>query len=117
MFFIDGSADVPISPPTQPAFLPGEQSIAAYYNATPSNVPKLKGTLRGPSHNDVQGQPDCTKVPIGCVNGVYGYLGYPTAWFMDRLQGDAFAHGAFINGTGEMFSETTNWELVASNIQ
>jgi hypothetical protein len=48
---------------------------------------------------------------------VYGYLGYPTAWFMDRLQGDAFAHGAFINGTGEMFSETANWELVASNIQ
>ena len=117
VFFIDGSADVPISPPTQPAWLPGEQSIAAYYNATPVSVAKLKGTLRGPAHNDVQGQPGCTNVPLGCVNGVYGYLGYPTAWFMDRLQGDAFAHGAFINGTGEMFSETANWELVASNIQ
>jgi hypothetical protein len=117
VFFIDGSNDIPISPPTQPASLPGEQSIAAYYDATPTGVPKLKGTLRGPGHNDVQGQPDCAKVLIGCVNGVYGYLGYPTAWFMDRLQGDAFAHGAFINGTGEIFSETANWQLVASNIQ
>ena len=51
------------------------------------------------------------------MNGVYGYLGYPTAWFMDRLQGDTYAHGAFVNGTGEIFSETRNWEYVASNIQ
>ena len=116
VLFIDGSADIPISPPTQAAWVPGEQSIAAYYNAVPNGVPKLKGTILGPGHNDVQGQPDCKKVPVGCVNGVYGYLGYPTAWFMDRLQGDAFAHGAFVNGTGEIFSGTANWELVASNI-
>jgi hypothetical protein len=117
VFFIDGSNDVLISPPTQPAWLPGEQSVAAYYNATPANVLKLKGTLRGPAHNDVQGQPGCATVPVGCVNGVYGYLGYPTAWFMDRLQGDALAHTAFMNGNGEMFSEAANWELVSSNIQ
>ena len=49
-------------------------------------------------------------------HGVYGYLGYPTAWFMDRLQGDAYAHKAFIKGTGEIFSETANWEFVDSNI-
>jgi hypothetical protein len=64
----------------------------------------------------VQGQPDCSSVPIGCVNGVYGYLGYPTAWFMYQLQADNFAHGAFVNGTGEMFTETKNWQLVASNV-
>lgn len=116
VFFIDGSNDVPISPPTQPAWFTGEQSIAAYYSATPASVAKLKGTLLGPSHNDIQGHPDCAGVPLGCVNGVYGYLGYPTAWFMDQLQGDSFAHGAFVSGTGEMFSETTNWQLVASNI-
>jgi hypothetical protein len=50
------------------------------------------------------------------VNGVYGYLGYPTAWFMFQLQGDSYAHGAFVNPTGEMFSETKNWERVASNV-
>jgi hypothetical protein len=118
IFFIDGSKDIPISPPTQPAWYIGEQSIEAYYDATPASVEKVKGTIIGPGHNDIQGQPQCptTRIVPGCNNGVYGYLGYPTAWFMDRLQGDAYAHGAFVNRTGEMFSETTNWELVASNI-
>jgi len=115
IFFVDGSND-PISPPTQPPLIPGEQSIAAYYDAVPNTIPKAKGTLIGPSHNDIQGQPGCTITIFGCINGVYGYLGYPTAWFMDRLQGDAFAHGAFVKNTGEMFSQTKNWEFVASNI-
>lgn len=116
VFFIDGSTDIPISPPTQPSTTPGEQSVEAFYNATPNTVHKVKGTLIGPNHNDVTGQPDCSHAQFPCVNGVYGYLGYPTAWFMDQLQGDAYAHGAFVNGTGEMFSETTNWEYVGSNI-
>lgn len=116
IFLIDGTADGIISPATQPSFVLGEQSIDGYYKAAPSGILKVKGTLIGPNHNDVQGQPDCSSVPIGCVNGVYGYLGYPTAWFMFQLQADSFAHGAFVNGTGEMFSETKNWQLVASNI-
>jgi hypothetical protein len=116
VFFIDGSTDFPISPPTQTPQTSGEQSVQAFYDATPGSVRKLKGTLIGPNHNDVQGQPDCAHAMFPCVNGVYGYLGYPTAWFMYQLQGDAVAHGAFVNGTGEMFSETKNWQLVASNI-
>ena len=116
VFFIDGSSDFPISPPTQSPQTPGEQSVEAFYNATPNSVRKVKGTLIGPNHNDITGQPDCSHAQFPCVNGVYGYLGYPTAWFMDQLQGDSFAHLAFVNGTGEMFSETTNWEFVASNI-
>jgi hypothetical protein len=116
VFFIDGSADIPISPPTQSPGTTGLQSIEAYYNAVPSSTVKVKGTLLGPSHNDIQGQPDCSHASIPCINGVYGYLGYPTAWFMFQLQGDTVAHGAFVNGTGEMFSETTNWELVASTV-
>lgn len=117
VFFIDGSADVLISPALQPPNVTGEESIEAYYNAVPVGVPKLKGTLLCPNHNDITGQPDCTTAKQPCVNGVYGYLGYPTAWLMDRLQGDTFAHAAFVNGTGEIFSETKNWEFVASNIQ
>jgi len=116
IFFIDGSADLLISPPTQTPQTSGLESIQAYYNAVSNSVSKAKGTLLGPNHNDVQGQPDCTHAAFPCVNGIYGYLGYPTAWFMYQLQGDNFAHGAFVNGTGEMFSETTNWEPVASNI-
>ena len=87
VFFVDGSADTLISPPTQPPGTLGEQSIAAYYNAVPAGVGKVKGTLIGPNHNDVTGQPDCKKAAFPCVNGVYGYLGYPTAWLMYQLQG------------------------------
>jgi hypothetical protein len=115
VFFVDGSLDF-VSPPTQSASATGEQSIAAYYNAVPAGVAKLKGTLIGPTHNDVTGQPDCKNAKQPCLIGVYGYLGYPTAWMMDRLQGNAPAHAAFISTTGEMFSQPTNWELVVSNI-
>jgi hypothetical protein len=34
----------------------------------------------------------------------------------DQLEVDTSAHAAFVSGTGEMFSETKNWELVKSNI-
>jgi len=115
IFFIDGSSDV-ISPSTQPAFATGLQSIAAYYSAVPAGIMKVKGTLIGPTHCDVQGSPNCTAATIPCLLGVYGYLGYPTAWMMFQLQNDNYARGAFVNGTGELFSETTNWQLVASTI-
>jgi len=118
VFFIDGSLDFPISPATQtqPPAVIGLQSIDAYYNAVPGGVPKVKGTLNGPSHNDITGQPDCKTAVQPCINGVYGYLGYPTAWMMYQLQNDNYAHGAFVNGTGEMFLQVLNWQLVASNI-
>ena len=114
-FFVDGSLD-PISPPNQDATATGEQSIAAYYTAVPAGVAKLKGTLIGPTHNDVTGQPDCQHAKQPCLFGVNGYLGYPTAWMMDRLQGNVTAHAAFVSGTGEMFAQPINWEFVASNI-
>ena len=116
IFLIDGSLDLPISPPTQPATTTGLQSIAAYYGAVPTGIGKVKGTLKGPTHCDVQGVPNCTPTTVPCFLGVYGYLGYPTAWMMFQLQGDSLAHGAFVNGTGEMFLETKNWDLVGSNI-
>ncbi|HKV63167.1 MAG TPA: hypothetical protein VJO16_14730 [Candidatus Acidoferrum sp.] len=115
VFFVDGSLD-PLSPPNQGATVTGEQSIDAYYTAVPAGVAKLKGTLNGPTHNDVTGQPDCTHAKQPCLFGVYGYLGYPTAWMMDRLQGNAAAHAAFVSGTGEIFHQPLNWQFVASNI-
>lgn len=121
IFFIDGSNDG-ISPPTQYSWESGEQSIQAYYYATPAGIAKVKGTLIGPDHLDVIGQPDCSTdrapmlVQFMCRNGVYGYLGYPTAWLMAQLQGDTYAARAFTNGEGEIFSETANWQYVASDI-
>jgi hypothetical protein len=118
VFFVDGFLDVPVSPPTQlePPQLIGLQSIAAFYDAVPNNVLKLKATLKRANHNDIGGQPSCAAAPPPCSNGVYGYLGYPAAWMMDQLEVDTSAHAAFVNGTGEMFSQTKNWELVKSNI-
>jgi len=116
VFFVDGSADIPISPPVNAAGVTGEESIAGFYDAVPAGVTKLKGTLRCPSHNDIQGQPDCSHASVPCVVGVYGYLGYITAWLMDQLQGNAAAHAAFVHGTGEMFLQHKNWEHVDSNI-
>jgi hypothetical protein len=116
VFFVDGSADVPISPPVQDPGVAGENSIAAFYDAVPAGVTKLKGTLKCPSHNDIQGQPDCSGASVPCVVGVYGYLGYITAWLMDQLQGNASAHAAFVHGSGEMFNQPRNWEYVDSNI-
>lgn len=97
VFFSDWSNDLPISPPTRSAQTSGEQSIEAFYNAVLNNVLKVKGTLIGPNHNDVQGQPDCSHASFPCVNDVYGYSGYPTVWFMYHFEGDADAHGAFVN--------------------
>ena len=116
VFFVDGSADVVISPPVQDPSVPGQESIAGYYAAVPAGIDKLKGTLLRADHNDIQGRPGCTGVPVACCVGVNGYLGYITAWLMDRLQGDVAVHAAFLQGSGEMFSETTNWEYVGSNI-
>lgn len=116
IFFVTGSADGIISPETQPAWTSGQESIDGYYNATPGKVLKLMGALKGPNHMDVQGQPSCAGVLFSCVNGVYGYLGYLTAWMMFQLQDDSYAHGAFVNPNGEMFSQTRNWEHVASNV-
>jgi hypothetical protein len=118
IFFIDGSADG-ISPPTQYSWERGEQSIQTYYDAVPSGVAKLKGTLIGLDHLDLLGQPDCPTDwldKLACTSGVYGYLGYPTAWMMAHLQDDTYAAGAFVKGSGEIFSETANWEYVESNI-
>lgn len=116
IFLLDGSLDLPISPPTQPPSATGLQSIAAFYNAVPAGIVKLKGTLIGTTHNDVQGSPTCTGATVPCLLGVYGYLGYPTAWMRFQLLNDNYARGAFVNGTGEIFSETKNWQHVASTV-
>jgi len=35
---------------------------------------------------------------------------------MFQLLHDNVTHGAFVNGTGEIFSETKNWQLLVSNV-
>lgn len=116
VFYLNGSLDVVVSPSRQPKGQKGLQSNEAYYKATPDFLPKFWATLRGANHNDMMGQPDCGPVGPTCANGVYGYLGYPTAWLMDQLQGNAEAHGVFVQGSGEIFLQKTNWTNQTSNI-
>jgi len=116
VFFLNGGLDAVISPSYQTLGTKGLQSNSAYYRATPDQLPKFWATLRGTSHNDMLGQPDCGPVGLLCTNGVYGFLGYPTAWMMDQLKGDAKAHAVFVDGSGEIFSQPKNWRHQTSNI-
>ncbi len=114
VLLVNGSADG-ISPATQP--LPPEviglQSMQAYYDALPADLPKARAAVVGAQHNDIQGQPDCTN--YSCTEGVYRYLGYLTAWFMDRLRGDSAARSAFLADTGELM-HNPHWSDQASTI-
>jgi len=118
IFMINGSRDALISPsylPVPSAVL-GPQSMSAYYDATSDSVAKVWATLDGADHSDLQGQPSCAGAHGACANGVYGFLGYPTAFLRYRLAHDDDARAAFVNGTGELFRETTNWSNQHSNI-
>ena len=114
VLIINGSADG-ISPATQPLppELIGIQSMRAYYDALPAGVPKTRAALVGAQHNDIQGQPDCTN--FSCAEGVDGYLGYLTAWFMDRLRDDPAARTAFLAEIGELL-HNPHWSDQASTI-
>jgi hypothetical protein len=123
VFFVNGSLDTTISPSFQnnPCLLagqPNEQSNSCYYANTPVSS-KTWITLIGANHGDVMGQPGCpaTSSPGSpCANGVYGYLGYPTAWLAAMLQHDATALSAFHSPTGEALVETTNWQNQISGL-
>lgn len=110
VLFVNGADDALISPSNQPPWQPqGLQSNRAYYDALPGSVTKAWGTLVRANHNDVQGQPDCARASAPCTTGVFGYLGYPTAWLVAQLWGDAYALGAFTPGSGEFYQPNPNW--------
>jgi hypothetical protein len=119
IFLVNGSVDALISPSylPVPTALLGPQSNSAYQSAAPGSVSTVWATLNGADHSDVQGQPSCAGAHGSCTNGVYGYLGYPTAWLMARLRRDDEARSAFVDQTGELFRETTNWSNQHSNIR
>jgi hypothetical protein len=92
IFFVTGTEDI-VAPPSQCSCDTGVDSVFAYYNLVPNAIPKVMGALFAFGHPDILGQPDCGQIP-GCYVGVYGYLGYPTAWMMFQLKGDTYAAGA-----------------------
>jgi hypothetical protein len=114
LFYVSGSKDFIISPDWLPGGGGKLNSLRAYYEATPSGLVKAKAILNGGDHNDLLGRPDCPGGQFGCSAGVSGYLGYPTAWLVWRLNGDDLA-GAFSQG-GEL-QRSRNWAGVRTNVR
>jgi hypothetical protein len=110
VFFVDGSKDLLIAPPTQAPDAAGEQSVAAYYAATPASTPRAKATLIGADHNDIQ---DHCAAGIGCAGvGPSGYLGAITAWLRYELASDDAA-GITFRGPVPSIDRDPAWEDTA----
>lgn len=86
VMFLSGERD-PLSPPA---------AVGAYYQAVPDGLLKAKGLVVGADHNDIQGQPECGFLAIGCRHGVEGFLPYVTAWLIWQLRIDPTAERLFV---------------------
>lgn len=84
----------------------------AFYNATAAGASKAVGILKTSGHSDIFGSPTCSV----CVIGSYGYLGYPTAWFMWKLQGATDVQVAFKASGGEFMAAHAGWNFNNSNV-
>lgn len=87
----------------------------AYYDAMTNEATKAVGILNTSKHDDIQGSPDCGRI-ASCSVGIEGYLGYPTAWFMWKLQGATDVRGAFRLG-GEFVRPHPAWNFNQSNVR
>ena len=85
-----------------------------YYNQTPDSATKAFGVLSHAKHDDVMGSPQCKG---NCITGVYGYLGYSTAWFAWHLKGDSTLRSVFTEDSGEFLESDPDWKLNRTNIR
>lgn len=89
---------------------------SAWYDPVPDTAEKAFALLRYTVHADIQNgdRPDCAR--LGCVQGMYPYLGYSTAWLMWRLQASNDVAPAF-RAHGEFLRRGSSWSRSASNIR
>ena len=108
IFYVSGNVDV-VSP------LPVN---LGYYLPTSDSVDKALGMIALGSHTEIEGDPDCPPggLPLSCNVGVYPLLGYPTAWFMWKLQGANEGAAAF-RQDGELAHAALNWIGFVSNVR
>ncbi|AXJ95969.1 MULTISPECIES: hypothetical protein [unclassified Sphingomonas] len=108
IFYVGGDADVISSLPTN----------LGYYTPTSDAVDKVMGMIALGGHTEIEGSPDCAPggIPGSCNIGVYPLLGYPTAWFMWKLQGAADGPAAF-GADGELAHASPEWLGVLSNVR
>lgn len=108
IFYVGGDLDVVSSLPTN----------VGYYLPTANGVDKVMGMIALGGHTEIEGSPDCASggVPASCNLGVYPLLGYPTAWFMWKLQGVEDGPAAFAED-GELATNAPGWLGVLSNVR
>jgi hypothetical protein len=87
-----------------------------WYDPVPDTAEKAFALLRYTVHADIQNgdRPDCAR--LGCVQGMYPYLGYSTAWLMWRLQASNDVALAF-RARGEFLRRGSSWSRSTSNIR
>jgi len=107
IFYVGGDLDVISSLPTN----------VGYYLPTANGVDKVMGMIALGGHTEIEGSPDCASggIPASCNLGVYPLLGYPTAWFMWKLQGADDGRAAFADD-GELATDAPGWLGVLSNV-
>ena len=93
----------------------GAEDTERYYFHTPNSVTKVFGVLAQAKHDDVMGDPECRNDST-CITGAFGYLGYPTAWFMWHLRHDDAARAAFDRYDGEWLADDEDWNRRRSNV-
>lgn len=87
----------------------------SYYTATSNAATKAVGILNTSKHDDIQGSPGCGTI-ASCSVGIYAYLGYPTAWFMWKLQGAMDVQAAFKSSGSEFVQANAAWNFNQSNV-
>lgn len=95
ILFISGARD-PLSKP---------DTIAAYYDAVPTGLTKAKASVRAADHNDIQGQPGCGFLAIGCRKGVDTFLSVITAWLAWQLDIEPAAKQVFVGKDASFLSD------------
>lgn len=106
VMYLTGSRDILMSPPS---------AQARFFEETRDGVTKVRATLQGARHVDIQGDPGCDGV-TGCGRGADGYMGYPAAWLAAHLQGDRDALSAF-TADGELAQAQPDWRGVMTNVE
>lgn len=93
-----------------------DSGTSDWYDPVPDTAEKAFALLRYTAHADIQNgdRPDCAR--LGCVQGMYPYLGYSTAWLMWRLQASNDVAPAF-RRRGEFLRGGSSWSRSASNIR
>lgn len=86
VLFLSGDRD-PLSP---------QEAVDAYFGDVPDGLFTAKGMVVDADHNDIQGQPECAFLAIGCRNGVEGFLPYVTAWLAWQLGIEPAAEQIFL---------------------